>query len=85
MLVKIKNSRNHKAKLRLEWLKLFNTDINLKDYYKLQQHRETEDMPLYSDWVDEKLEYFNNESKGNHANAIDLNVRGTFGAPPGAL
>lgn len=85
MLVKIKNSRNHKSKLRLEWLKLFDTDLNQKDYYKLQQHRDTAEMPPYDQWLQEKLDYFDQEKKGEHSNSIDLNIRGILGAPTGAL
>ena len=85
MLVKIKNSRNHKSKLRLEWLKLFPSDLNQKDYYKMTQHRNTVEMPPYKQWLEEKLEYFDQEKKGEHSNSIDLNIRGVLGAPCGAL
>lgn len=82
MLVRIKNSRCHKAKLRLEWLKLFNTDISEKDFYNIKQHRNCDGMPPYSQWIEQKLEYFDQEKKGEHSNVIDLNIRGIFGQAP---
>jgi hypothetical protein len=58
MLVKIKDScKNHKSVLNAKWESLFLRSIIQKDYYKLQQHRDTDSMPSYEDWCIEKLNY----------------------------
>ena len=79
LLVKIINPKHHKEKLNREWIKLFNTSLYDKDYYLLKQWRESHLMPPYNQWVNEKLDYFDNEKKGNHANSIELNSRGSWG------
>lgn len=78
-LVKIINPKKHKSKLNIEWKKLFNTDLYDKDFYKLTQHRDTKGMPKYEQWCQEKLDYFDNSTKGTHSNSIDLNLKGSFG------
>lgn len=57
IFAKIKNNNTHKAKLKLEFLKLFHMDIGTKDYYKLQTWNECPSMPPYTQWCEEKLEY----------------------------
>lgn len=80
LLCKIINPKKHKQKLNLEWIKLFkDTTLYESDYYKLTQWRESPNMPPYEQWVNEKLLYFDDEKKGNHANSIDLNSRGSWG------
>lgn len=79
MLVKIINPKKHKEKLNREWIKLFDTSLYDKDYYLLKQWRESEKMPPYEQWVQQKLDYFENEKKGCHANSIELNCRGSWG------
>ena len=37
-------------------------------------------MPPYGQWLEEKYDYFKNESKGEHKNSVDLNLRGAGGA-----
>lgn len=78
LLVKIINSDKHKNKLNIEWRKLFDTNLKDKDYYKLSQHRDVKGMPKYSQWLEEKLDYFDNSKKNDHANSIDLNLQGDF-------
>lgn len=79
LLVKIKNSKKHKASLNAKWMALFNTDLQGdNDYYQLLTHNESPDMPAYPDWFAEKLNYFDNELKGTHKNLVDLELRGEF-------
>lgn len=84
LLAKYRNSKKGKNQLCIEWSKLFNTDLRDKDFFQLRQHRNSPDMPKYEDWIQEKLDYFDQEKKGNHENVIDLDVRGSWGAAPGA-
>lgn len=83
MLCKIINPKKHKNKLNMEWIKLFDTNLYTKDYYLLKQWRESPQMPPYNQWVNEKLDYFVQESKGTHENSIDLNCRGNWSVEPG--
>lgn len=53
----IKNNKQHKQKIKLEFIKLFNQDITIKDYYKLQTWNSSESMPPYKQWFDEKMDY----------------------------
>jgi hypothetical protein len=78
MLVKIIDAKKHKNKLNIEWNKLFNNNITDKDFYKLTQWRQSKLMPSYEQWVNEKLGYFKNDSKGNHSNLEDLECQGSF-------
>lgn len=80
MLVKIINPKKHLQKLNMEWIKLFDTSLKNKDYYLLKQWRSSPLMPPYDQWVNEKLDYFEQEKKGTHENSIDLNSRGAWGA-----
>lgn len=59
LFVKIKDNNRHKSKLKLEFMKLFNMDIGIEDYYKLQTWNESDKMPPYDQWVTEKIEYMN--------------------------
>ena len=79
MLCKYNNSKKGKNQLCIEWSKLFDTNLRDSDYYLLRQHRDCNQMPSYQQWVEEKLEYFENEKKGNHENVIDLDARGQWG------
>ena len=79
LLAKYRNSKKGKNQLCIEWSKFFDTNLRDKDYFKLQQHRDSPAMPSYEDWVKEKMDYFDNEMKGTHENAIDLNCRGSWG------
>lgn len=91
MLVKYKDVRHAKQKVNIEWQKLFpdsslyDFDSNKRPVYKTMQHRESPKMPSYEQWLEEKLEYFENEAKGAHSNSVDLGCRGRFsgGHPPG--
>lgn len=78
MLVKINNSRKHKNLLNIEWMKLFETNLASYDFYMLKQHRDSAGMPNYSQWIDEKLDYFDNTKKNSHENSIDLGLNGIF-------
>lgn len=79
MLVKIIDPKKHKNKLNIEWNKLFDNNITDKDFYKLSQWRKSKLMPSYEQWITEKLDYFNNDTKnGTHANKEDLELQGSF-------
>lgn len=79
MIVKIKASaKNHKSVMNIKWTSFFNTDLNHKDYYLVKQHRDGPDMVPYDEWLQEKMEYFDNDLKGSHQNTIDLKLRGIF-------
>lgn len=80
ILGKYHNSKKGKNSLCIEWSKLFDTNLRDSDYFLLKQHRDSPHMPKYEDWIDEKLQYFDDECKGNHQNVIDLNSRGAWGA-----
>ena len=73
------NSKKAKNKICIEWAKLFNTDLKDKDYWQVKQHRESKEMPEYEQWLQEKADYFRDEMKGSHANAVDLGARGAWG------
>lgn len=82
LLVKIINPKKHKQKINLEWIKVFkDTNLYENDYYKLTQWRQSVLMPPYEQWIEEKITYFDNESKGTHGNTIELNSRGQWGVP----
>lgn len=78
MMIKIIDPKKHKNKLNIEWNKLFDNNITDKDFYKLSQWRKSKLMPSYEQWCLEKLDYFKDETKGNHANKEDLGLRGSF-------
>jgi hypothetical protein len=79
MLARYHNSKKGKNQLCIEWSKLFDTDLRDSDFFCLKQHRDVAKMPSYQDWIAEKLEYFVDESKGCHQNALDLGARGAWG------
>lgn len=79
IFAKIINSKKHKSKLNIEWMKLFDSNLTHKDYYKLQQHNNSPLMPSYEQWCQEKVDYLCNDKKGSHTNTLDLNLRGTWG------
>ena len=88
LFVRIKNSKKHKASLNAKWMALFNTNLQGdNDYYKLETHNDSPDMPSYKDWYEEKMVYIHgdNEQKGDHMNSIDLNLRGGQGCQSGFL
>ena len=79
LLVQIKkNIKNHKQVMNAKWTALFDTDLTKKDYYLMRQWRKSKDMPEYEDWLQEKLDYFDNKKKSSHSNTFDLNLIGTF-------
>jgi hypothetical protein len=80
ILVQIKKSiKNHKQVMNAKWTALFDTDLTKKDYYLMKQWRKSKDMPEYNDWLQEKLDYFDNKKKSDHSNTFDLNLVGNFG------
>ena len=86
LLVQIKNSKKHKCSLNAKWMGLFDTNLQGdNDYYKLCTHNDSPDMPSYQDWYKEKMIYFENDKKGDHANSIDLDLKGGQGCPGGFL
>jgi len=80
LLVKIINPKKHKQQLGIAWNNIFNNNILEKDFYKLCQHRDCKGMPSYENWCQEKLDYMNNDLKGDHANSDDLGIKGQWGA-----
>ena len=79
LLVQIKkNIKNHKQVMNSKWTALFDTDLTKKDYYHMRQWRKSKDMPEYNDWLQEKLDYFDNKKKSEHTNTFDLNLVGNF-------
>lgn len=82
LLVKIKDCiHNHKTSINAKWMGVRDTSLYDLDYYQLDQHRKSDDMPEYDDWVIEKMTYFDNDKKGTHTNTIDLELSGQFGKP----
>lgn len=79
MLARYHNSKKGKNQLCIQWSKLFDTNLRDSDFFHLKQWRESPAMPTYSDWVKEKIEYFDDERKGSHQNALDLGARGHWG------
>lgn len=79
MLCKYNNSKKGKNQICIEWSKIFDTNLRDSDYFDLKQHRDSEKMPPYEQWLQEKLDYFEQEQKGNHENVIDLGARGAWG------
>lgn len=80
LLVKInKHVKNHKRDINVAWKRYFPTDLNDKDYYLMKQWRKSKKMPSYETWIQEKREYFVNETKSDdHKNHVDLGLSGEF-------
>lgn len=77
MLVILKNAKNHKRDLRMEWSKLFDTDVGGKnDFYLMKKWSESDKMPPYDQWVQEKIDYMENGKKGEHKNVEDIQCGG---------
>jgi len=65
----MRNSKKHLAQLRAKWEQICGFAIDWKsDDYDCRQHRNTEAMPNYDAWIDEKICYMNDEFKGTHKN-----------------
>ena len=77
----IKNSKNHLRALKTEWSKLFNTEVGNKknDFYLAKQWNLSESMPPYDQWIQEKLEYMDDNKKGEHSNSTDIAQNGGAG------
>lgn len=71
--------RSHKEVIDRKWQRFFETSLYHKDYYLLKQHRESDKMVPYTEWLQEKQDYFINDLKGSHKNTIDLGLSGFFG------
>lgn len=70
----MRDSKNHMARLKTEWEKVFPGNMALynkkkgdKEYY-VTSCVDSDKMIPYDDWVTEKREYFKNELKGSHEN-----------------
>ena len=74
------HNKNAKRAIKIEYNKLFGDDITEKDYYDCRQWRNSRKMPSYHQWLQEKLDYFNNNLKGDHTNIIDYTAQGGFAA-----
>lgn len=85
MLARYHNSKKGKNMLCIQWSKLFNTNLRDSDFFHLKQHRDAKGMPSYKDWLQEKLDYFEDEKKGSHQNALDLGSRGAWGVSTSLL
>lgn len=74
ILATIKNSKNFKRNISIEWNKIFKNVFHPKgtDFYLLKQWSMSEHMPPYIQWLQEKEDYFEQDSKGEHGNWIDL-------------
>lgn len=82
-ILAILNNKNAKRAIKIEYNKLFGDDITEKDYYLCKQWRNTKKMPPYDQWLKEKLDYFKNNLKGDHQNAIDYTDSGGYGVSKG--
>ncbi len=70
------NPKKGKSKVCLEYKKIFNSNLNEKDYWDLRQWNKSKEMPPYSQWLEEKVDYIlDNNKKGTHANFVDLSTR----------
>ena len=85
LLGKYHNSKKGKNMLCIQWSKLFDTNLRDADFYLMKQHRDSPQMPSYDEWLQEKLDYFRNELKGDHENALDLGARGAWGVSTSLL
>lgn len=74
----ITESKNFKRNMGIEFNKIFNLPLHPKstDYYNMRQWNKSDKMPPYDQWVSEKLDYFNNDIKGNHSNWMDIKAQG---------
>lgn len=79
------NNKNAKRSIKIEYNKIFGDDITEKDFYDCRQWRNSKKMPPYEQWLQEKLDYFINNLKGDHANKIDYTSSGGFGVSGGFL
>lgn len=70
----IRNSKNFKRNISIEWNRIFKTVFHPKntDFYLLKQWSASELMPPYIQWLREKQKYFEQDAKGDHGNWIDL-------------
>ena len=73
------DNKNAKRAIKIEYNKIFKNDITEKDYYLCKQWRNSPKMPPYEQWVKEKMDYFDNSLKGEHANTIDYSTTGGVG------
>lgn len=67
LFAKIKNTKGHKRSIKAEWARLFNRDITAEDYYDVKQWRESESMPPYEQWHEEKIEYMRKGTNAKNA------------------
>lgn len=65
-----KQGKNHARDLKKFWVKYFPKSPLIKSDYHSKN--------VSGQYFFDKLEYFNNEEKGNHENFCDLNIRGCF-------
>lgn len=75
LLAKIKDNKNHKRNIKIEYSKLFNDDITEKDYYQVKQWRKSDLMPSYDIWLNEKIDYLN---KGTHSKNTFPSICGNY-------
>jgi hypothetical protein len=65
----MRNSKKHLAQLRAKWEQLTGFTIDWKsDDYDCKQHRNSDAMPNYNAWLNEKISYMTDEYKGTHKN-----------------
>lgn len=79
------NNKNIKRAINIEYTKIFKSSIIENDFYHLKQWRKSDKMPPYDQWFYEKIDYFDNNLKGDHANLIDYTKTGGFGVSSGFL
>lgn len=65
----MRNSKKHLQQLRAKWEQLTGFTIDWKtDDYDCKQHRNSNAMPDYDEWIAEKISYMTDEYKGTHKN-----------------
>jgi hypothetical protein len=82
-ILAIINNKNVKRAINVEYKKIFKSSIVEKDYYHMKQWRKSERMPPYEQWLQEKIDYFDNNLKGEHENLVDYTQTGGFGVSDG--
>ena len=77
------DNKNVKRAINVEYKKIFKSSIVEKDYYHMKQWRKSDKMPPYEQWLQEKVDYFDNNLKGEHENLVDYTKTGGFGVSDG--
>lgn len=78
ILGKSLRSKTMKRDMGILWYKIFGYEMHPRgtDFYHVKQHRDAKGMPGYDDWIKEKVEYFDQQLKGDHSNRFPSIVGG---------